>query len=82
MLTMSYIRRAITTLVLGCFAAFLGACLLVQLGAPLGWFYGLGISVNTVVTYRILVPALGQPSVRPRIWRRRNEEKRLPRPIH
>ena len=83
MQTMHYIKHALATLFLGCVVAVIGVVVLHVIGAKPGWYYGLVISVNTVVTYRILVPALGNPFVPLRALRKRSkEERRLARPIH
>jgi hypothetical protein len=80
---MHYIKHILATLLLGCVATAIGVIVLHVIGAQSGWYYGLVISVNTVVTYRILVLALGDPSAHFRALRKRGkEERRLPRPIH
>jgi hypothetical protein len=84
MKTMRNIRRIVITLICGYLATFVCAGLLARLGAGYGWFYGLGICAMGVITYRILVPALGVPSNRLSALRRRRhkEEPRLSGPIH
>lgn len=83
MQTMHYIKHILATLVLGCVVAVVGVVVLHAIGAKPGWYYGLIAGVNTVVTYRILVSTLGDPSMSPRAFRKRGkEERRLPRSIH
>ena len=84
MQTMRNITRIATTLLVGYIAVFMAAGLLARLGAGSGWYYGLGIGATAIVTYRILVPALGVPSERLRALRQRRhrDEPHLPRPIH
>lgn len=82
MQTMRYLRRVATAFTIAGVVTFSGAGLIVWLGAGIGWCYGLVACVTAVTTYRMLVPALGDPPKRLRELRRRRRERRLPRPIH
>jgi hypothetical protein len=76
------LRRMITTVIFGYLGLSLAVILLAALNAAVGWYYGIGIFATGVITYRILVPALGTPSDRLRATRRRRDARRLPGPIH
>ena len=78
---MRFIRRITTSLLGGCLLTVAADGLLASVGAAYGWYYGVGICVTGLVTYRILIPAIGVP-VRPR-WTipggRDKSESHLPR---
>lgn len=79
---MRCIRRIVTSLLAGCLLAFFAGGLLARVHAGSGWFYGASICITAVMTYRILVPALGVPSNRMWLVRggRDKDKARLPHP--
>lgn len=65
MRTMSHMIRVTTSLLAGCALIATSYALLAYLGAGSGWYYASGVCVTGLITYRVLVPALGVPT-RPR----------------
>lgn len=83
---MNYIVRLLKTLFAACLIIFVASTILIRLGAGSGWYDALGICVTAVMTYRILVPALGHPQDTWRIFKQRRRKRegtrRLSGPIH
>lgn len=52
-------------------------------GASLGWYYGVGLCLTAVTVFQILSPTGGIPIAQiAEARKKRQDKKRLPRPIH